>query len=70
MSTWAFRNPLVKFQENDKVRVTRAFGITGVGMIRSGETGTVKDVSPAGEPLVELENKNPVYLNPRFLEKI
>ncbi|MBE0477986.1 hypothetical protein IBX65_02545 [Candidatus Aerophobetes bacterium] len=70
MSTWSFRGPTIKFQKNDKVQVTRAFAVPGMGMIQSGETGTVKDISAAGEPLVELENKNLAYLNPQFLKKI
>ncbi|MCD6406826.1 hypothetical protein J7L81_03020 [Candidatus Aerophobetes bacterium] len=70
MSTWAFKSPLVRFKKNDRVQVTRSLSIPGVGIVHIGEVGVVKDISPSGEPLVELENKNPFYINPQFLKKL
>ncbi|RLE13518.1 hypothetical protein DRJ04_04180 [Candidatus Aerophobetes bacterium] len=69
MSTWAFKPPQVKFKKEEKVEVTRSFVIPGVGIIHSGRTGVIKDVSASGEPLVEMENKSCFYINPRFLKR-
>lgn len=69
MSQWAFRFPLIKFKKNDRVKITKSIAIPGVGIVHAGEVGVVKDISASGEPLVEMENKNSLFLNPGYLRK-
>lgn len=69
MSTWAFRQPGSQFKIGDKVEITRSLTITGLGTFHSGDTGVVKNISPSGEPLIEIAGRISFYANPSFLRK-
>jgi len=69
MTTWTFKSPLIRFKKNDKVEITRSLAIPGIGTVHAGEVGIVKDISPSGEPFVEMKNKNSFYINPQYLKK-
>lgn len=69
MSTWAFRRRMSYFKIGDTVEITRSHTIPGVGTFHSGDTGVVKNISPSGEPLIEIPGRVPFYANPSFLRK-
>lgn len=69
MSTWAFRRPINRFKVGDRVEITRSLNVPGIGTLHPGDVGVVKNVSPSGEPLIEISGKEPFYANPAFLKK-